>query len=140
MKYVKVYEEFRPFDHLKRDIEGIFVELKDLRYEISVDDLPNYFLLELCPPNEVDMRSKKHRDIIKECVLMYIEYMRIYYREFSSPNRSYTLFTNYLYYFSEIIHDKKSDMVKSKDMLLEPKYYNILRKPVIKMGIKIKKR
>lgn len=140
MKYIKIYEEFKPFDHLKRDIEGIFIDLKDLGYEISVDDLPNYFLLELCPPNGVDMRSKKHRVIIKECILMYIEYMKIYYREFSSPIRKYTLFTNYIYYFNIDYIDKNKDIVRSSDMLLEPNYYNILRRPVIKMGIKIKKK
>jgi hypothetical protein len=131
MKYIKIYEEYKPFENLKTDIECIFVDLKDLRYEISVEDLSGYFLLELRPPNGVDMRSEKNREIIKECILMYIEYMRIYYREPTG-----TLFANYVYYFSGRNEHPK---VKTKDMLLNSEYYDILNKPVIKMDIKIKK-
>jgi hypothetical protein len=138
MKYIKIYEEFKPFEKLKTDIEGIFVDLKDLRYEISVEDLSGYFLLELQAPNGVDMRSEKHREIIKECILMYIEYMRIYYRE-----QTRTLFTNYVYYFSGKWPLPRNEhpfhKVRSKDMLLYSEYYDILKKPVIKMDIKIKK-
>jgi hypothetical protein len=131
MKYIKIYEEFKPFENLKKDIEGIFVDLKDLRYSVvisnygrRVDKLDTSFELELTAPSEVDMNGSD-RELIIDSIKMYVDYMKHYYKSIvikykhyltrkSSLNNGY----NYL------------EVVNSRTLLLEHNNANRLKNNV----------
>jgi hypothetical protein len=83
MRIIKLFENYKPWSILKGDIESIFVELKDLGYQIYVAQLSDCFLVKLSTPPGIDMGSYDKVNLVKECILMYNDYIRDYFDNYN---------------------------------------------------------
>lgn len=133
MKYIKIYEDYN-FFLLKIDIDGIFIDLKDLGFSISfipcIENSNEYFLLEINTPDGLfDFTSYKYIKLVRECILMYLDYMKYRYKKIT---------IKYEYYY--LSGRGTTEVVNARTLLLYPKYTPRLKGHVYKINIKIKKK
>ncbi len=83
MKWIKLFEKFDIRENTKNDIHGIFVELKDIGYDIEVhiNKSSNQITVMIYKSDELDEKFNDLEEIV-DCLKMFEDYLKIYLKEY----------------------------------------------------------
>jgi hypothetical protein len=134
MKYIKIYEYYNSeydFSLLKIDIEGIFVEVKDLGYKIfifpSIDKNYENFLIEINAPVGIDITGRD-RVLVRECIKMCIDYLKYKCGDIIIRYKYYTRNSDGSY----------AGAINARTLLLDDKYSSRINNHVYKIEVIVK--
>jgi hypothetical protein len=85
MKWIKLFEKFDIRENTKDDIYGIFVELRDIGYDIEVHITKcksgDQITVMIYKSDELDEKFDDLEEIV-ECLKMFEDYLKIYLKEY----------------------------------------------------------
>lgn len=97
MKWIKLFEKFDIRENIKDDIHGIFVELKDIGYDIEVHITKcksgDQITVMIYKSDELDEKFDDLEEIC-ECLKMFEDYLKIYLKEYEIKYYGNYRFTN----------------------------------------------
>ena len=82
MKYIKLFENFDEsnWENVKQNIDDIFIELVDLGFKVDISTGYNYTNVSV--NIEVPDNSKYNISMVKDYILMFVDYMKHTWSEF----------------------------------------------------------